>query len=103
MIIYDKNSAMQRYVDNLINAGRIIRAAKRDVFGVSEKLLLTTEEAEVFIKASVKPSFADLAGKLSKKAGSEACDAILGALHLVLNHPELINDIADAIQTGMKP
>jgi hypothetical protein len=102
MITYKSNPAMQRYVDRLKEAGEIVRSAKHDVFGISETVLMTTEEAALYLETEVQRAFAGLSEKLSKRAGNEACDEILSIVSLALNHPELINDIEYAVQGAMK-
>jgi hypothetical protein len=102
MITYKYNSTMQQYIDRIKEAGEIIRSAKHDILGISETTLMTTEEAANHVETNVQRAFAGISEKLPKRMSNEACDMILSAVHLVMNHPELINDIEYAIQGAMK-
>jgi hypothetical protein len=102
MITYENNSAMQQYTDRIKEAGKIVRSAKHDIFGIDEKALMSTEEAAHHIETMTQWGFAGLSDKLSKRVSNEACEMILTTIHLAINHPELINDIEYAIQGAMK-
>jgi hypothetical protein len=101
-ITYEPNSTMQQYIDRIKEAGEIVRSAKHDILGISEKALMTTDEAALHLETMVQWAFAGLSDKLSKRVSNEACDTIVAVVHLALNHPELINDIDYAIQGAMK-
>jgi F0F1-type ATP synthase membrane subunit b/b' len=102
MINYENNTVMKQYINRIKEAGEIIRSAKHDVFGISEKTLMTTEETAYHIERMAQEEFTDLSEKLSKRMSNEACDTIIAMVHLAMNHPELINDIEYAVQGAMK-
>jgi hypothetical protein len=102
MITYKNNPVMQRYVDRLGEAGALVRAAKVDIFGADSRRLMSTEEAADYVETAVHQEFKKISQKLSKQVSSDVCNVILAVLRLVLDHPELINDIDYAIQSAMK-
>jgi phosphosulfolactate synthase (CoM biosynthesis protein A) len=102
MITYESNPSMKQFIDRIKEAGEIVRSAKHEVLGISEKSLMTTEEAARHIETMVQWGFAGLSEKLSKRTSNEACDMIVSVVQLALNHPELINDIDYAIRGAMK-
>jgi hypothetical protein len=102
MLTYESNSAMQQYVDRLREAGKIVRSAKTDVFGVSGDSFKSTEEAARYVETKCFWAFSGLSKKLSKKVSNQACDLIISVVNLALNNPELVNDIEHSIQSAMK-
>jgi methionine synthase II (cobalamin-independent) len=100
MITYEKNAAMQQYVNEIAKAGEIVRNAKKKIFNIDEKVLGTTEEAYT----RSLPDFdviANATEKLSKQNSTHVCNAFIRLCHLLLNHPELINDIEYQLNTKL--
>jgi hypothetical protein len=102
MITYGNNFAMQQYVGRIKEAGKIVRSAKVDIFGVSEESFKSTEDAAIVVETKYYWAFSELSRKLSKRVSNQACDMIISVVNLAINNPELINDIENSIQNAMK-